>query len=96
MAFKLIIEPEAQDEIEEAIIWYKSKQPGLEEDFYNYLDGYFETLKAGKALFSIKRKNFRELPLKRFPYIIIYEKYKKEIIVYSVFNTHQHSDKKRK
>lgn len=95
MGFKLIIEPEAQLEIYDAIDWYESRQKGLGEVFYNYLDGYFETLKNHHVDFPIKRKPvFRELPLKRFPYVIIYEKAEDTIIVYSVFNTHRNPLKK--
>jgi len=97
MGSKLIIEPEAQDEIYDAIDWYESKQTGLGEEFYNYLEGYFETLKNDHADFPIKRKPvFRELPLKRFPHVIIYVKSKNTIYVYSVFNTRQHPLKKVK
>ncbi|AOR27085.1 plasmid stabilization system [Formosa sp. Hel1_33_131] len=97
MGSKLIIELEAQIEIDKAIEWYESKQIGLGADFFNYLDGYFQTLKNGEALFEIKRKPvFRELPLKRFPYIIIYEEYQNQVIVYSVFNTFQDQNKKTK
>lgn len=97
MGSKLIIEPDAQAEIDKAIEWYESKQIGLGLDFFNYLDGYFQTLKNGKALFELKRKPvFRELPLKRFPYIIIYEEFRNQIIVYSVFNTSQDPSKKKK
>lgn len=97
MGSKLVIGLEAEIEIYDAIDWYESKQLGLEEEFYNYLEGYFETLKNGNVDFPIKRKPvFRELPLKRFPYVIIYEKIKDTIFVYSVFNTHQHPVKKAK
>jgi len=97
MASKLTIEPEALIEIENAIDWYESKQTGLGKDFYNYLDGYFKTLIEATALFPIKRKPvFRELALKRFPYVIIYEYTKDQIFVYSVFNTHQNPVKKTK
>jgi hypothetical protein len=97
MASELIIEPEAQNEIEEAIDWYETQQIGLGLEFLNYLDGYFQTLKNQKALFEIKRKPvFRELPLKRFPYIIIYEVIPNQIIVYSVFHTFQDPVKKGK
>ncbi len=97
MGSKLIIEPEAQEEIYNAIEWYESKQVGLGADFFNYLEGYFETLKHGKSLFPIKRKPvFRELPLKRFPYIIIYEELQNIVVVYSVFNTLQDPVKKSK
>ncbi len=97
MGFKLIIEPEAEKEITNAIEWYESKQIGLGLDFLNYLNGYFQTLQFGKARFEIKRKPvFRELALKRFPFIIIYEEYHSKIIVYSIFHTHQNPNKKRK
>ena len=97
MGSKLTIEPEAQIEIEDAIDWYESKQKGLGLEFFNYLDGYFKTLREGNVLFPIKRKPvFRELALKRFPYVIIYEHTEKETFVYSVFNTHQNPAKKIK
>ncbi len=97
MASKLIIDPEAQNEIDKAIEWYESQQKGLGEDFLYYLGSYFNTLKNDNALFSIKREPvFRELPLKKFPYVIIYEKLNAKIIVYSVFNTHQNPKKKEK
>lgn len=97
MGSKLIIEPEAQEEIIDAIEWYESKQVGLGADFLNYLDGYFQTLKNAKATFELKRKPvFRELPLKRFSFVIIYEEFQDQIIVYSVFNTYQAPEKKKK
>jgi len=49
------------------------------------------------VFFEIKRKPvFRELALKRFPYVIIYEHTEEDIYVYSVFNTYQSPIKKRK
>lgn len=97
MGSKLIIEPEAITEIEEAIDWYESKKIGLGKVFFNYLNGYFQMLNNNNALFEIKRKPvFRELPLKRFPFVIIYEVYQNKVIVYSVFNTNQDPNKKSK
>lgn len=97
MDFRLIIDPEAQREIDEAIDWYEKKQKGLGEEFFNYLNGYFKTLMQGNVYFPIKRKPFyRELPLKRFPFVIIYEHTYSEIYVYAVFNTAQDPKKKRK
>lgn len=93
---KLTIDPAAQIEIEDAIDWYDSARVGLGKEFYTYLDGYFNTLLQGNVLFSIKRKPaYRELALKRFPYVIIYEQTDTEIYVFSVFNTDQNPAKKR-
>jgi len=97
MVFKIIIEPEAEKEIEQAIDWYESQQKGLGLDFLNYLDGYFKTLQNGHVSFEIKRLPvFRELPLMRFPFVIIYEQTKTKIFIYSVFNTNQDPVKKKK
>lgn len=75
--------------------WYESKKPGLGLIFLNYLDGYFQTLKTGKVIFPIKVKPvYRELALKKFPFVIVYEVVKINIIVYSVFNTYQNPEKK--
>ena len=52
MDFKLIIVPEAEIEISEAIVYYESKQQGLGSIFVQYLDGYFYTLVKGKAFFD--------------------------------------------
>lgn len=55
------------------------------------------TLTKGYSLFQIRKKpTFREMPLKRFPFVIIYELRSDKIIVFSVFNTHQNPDKKFK
>jgi len=95
MASKLTILPHAQIEIDHAITWYESQQTGLGKEFFDYLDGYFNILREGNFLFAIKRNPaFRELPLKKFPFIIIYEVTQTETIVYSVFNTQQSPKKK--
>jgi hypothetical protein len=95
MAFRIRIEPEAQVEIDEAVNWYESKQPGLGHEFLTYLNGYFEMLKTGICFFAVKKKPaFRELPLKRFPYVIIYEIEGNTAVIYSVFNTYRNPQKK--
>jgi hypothetical protein len=97
MAFKLKVEFDAEKEIDEAISWYESKRVGLGNEFLEELHEYYEILKTETPSFELKRKpTFRELPLKRFPYVIIYELRDKTIFVYSVFNTNQDPLRKRK
>ena len=87
----------AQREIDEALAWYESKQKGLGIEFLNYLESYFLVLKNESVSFQIKRRPFfRELPLKRFPFVIVYEVNNQHVIVYSVFNTYQDPKKKVK
>ncbi|HUH26665.1 type II toxin-antitoxin system RelE/ParE family toxin [Gelidibacter sp.] len=97
MEYKIIILPLAQKEIDNALVWYESKQKGLGADFLTYLGGYFLAIRQGFAIYQVKRKPyFRELPLKRFPFVIIYEINGDEIIIFSVFNVHQDPNKKLK
>ena len=97
MGYELVVLPNAQIEIETAVFWYESRQVGLGLDFLNYLDGYFATLKVGTVFFTIKHQpHFRELPLKRFPFIVIYEVFDTSILIHSVFNTMQNPSKKPK
>ena len=94
---KLTIDPEAEIELADAINHYESERAGLGEEFYNYLDGYFKVLLEGTVFFEVKRKPaFREFPLRRFPYVIIYEHTETEIYIFSVFNTSQDPSKKLK
>ena len=97
MAYRLVILPIAQQEIDKALSWYESRRKGLGIEFLTYLESYFLIIKDGYSVFQIKKDpSFRELPLKRFPFVIVYEILDKEIIIYSVFNTHQNPRKKLK
>lgn len=97
MNYDLIVLPAAWNEIEEAIEWYESRKTGLGIQFFEHLDLYFELLKKNIANFQVKRKpNIRELPLKTFPYIIIYEVFENKIVIYSIFNTNQNPLRKIK
>lgn len=90
MGFRLRLEPRAQEEIDQAVDWYESQKSGLGNQFLDYLEGYFKIVKTGNVLFQIKKPPaFRELPLKKFLFVIIYEIDRDTIVVYSLFNTHQ-------
>lgn len=43
--------------------------------------------------YQIRYRNLRGAPLKKFPFLIMYEIFKNDVIVHAVFNTHQNPDK---
>lgn len=95
MVFKIVISALAEYEIEEAIEFYESRSKGLGKQFLEYFKGYLKILKANPELFSIKKPPFyRELPLKKFPFVIIYEIFQNEVVIYSVFHTSRNPIKK--
>jgi hypothetical protein len=95
MVFKILISKLAEIEINEAIEFYESRRKGLGKQFFTYLKGYFEIVKVDPELFAIKKQPcFRELTLKKFPFVIIYEVFNDEIIMYSVFHTFRNPSEK--
>ena len=73
MVFNIVISALAEYEIEVAIEFYESRRKGLGKQFLEYFKGYLKILKTNPELFSIKKPPFyRELPLKKFPFVIHY------------------------
>ncbi|MDZ4148067.1 MAG: type II toxin-antitoxin system RelE/ParE family toxin [Flavobacteriaceae bacterium] len=96
MAYDLEVKDEANVEIIEAYLYYEEKRIGLGEEFLEHLDTYFDRITANPKHFPQKREPYREAFIKRFPFLVIYEISKRKVIVYSVFNTWQNPDKKKK
>ena len=51
------------------------------------LDGIYHKLGAHPEYFGKVKKNFRQAALKRFPFVIVYEIIKAEVVVFAVFHT---------
>lgn len=90
MKYKIYLEPEAKDEIQNGIYWYNKQQAGLGRKFHAEVKKYFEIIKS--APFSqIRYENVRCLPMKVFPFVIYFtvNRNNKTIIVHAVFHTSQ-------
>lgn len=95
MIYKIVISKLASLEIEKSIEFYESRKKGLGKEFLSYLKGYFSILKTNPKLFQITRKSiYRELPMKKFPFVIIYEIINNDVVIYSVFHTSRNPSKK--
>ena len=71
----------------DAYDWYETQKPGLGEEFLDELDGVYFKLEAHPAYFGKAKKNFRQVALKRFPFVLVYEIIKTEVVVFAVFHT---------
>jgi plasmid stabilization system protein ParE len=95
MAFNLKILPLAEKEIGDSIEFYESRKKGLGKQFLSYLKSYINVLKLNPKLFEIKKRPYyRELPLVKFPFVIIYEIVEDDIIIHSVFHTSRNPQNK--
>ena len=91
--YDLIIKEEAKFEIIDAYNWYESKKEDLGERFIQDLDEYFERIRLTPEIFPCKYSEFRQVVMKNFPFVIIFEIENKEVVVYAVFNTYQDPNK---
>ena len=96
LKYELIVRDEAEAEIKEAFHYYESQKTGLGKQFLIHLQTYLERIQAYPKHFPQKRKPYREAFIKRFPFLVIYEILKEKVLVYSIFNTWQNPEKKKK
>jgi plasmid stabilization system protein ParE len=92
--FTLIVKQEADKEVTEAYRWYENKVEGLGERFLDALEDCYNAIDINPTTFQKIHKQYRQAILNTFPYVVIYEKIKSDIIVYAVFATAQHPNRK--
>ena len=85
--FHIIIKPAALSMLDEAYSWYEHELTGLGERFLQEMDIAFNKLSTAPLAYSFLQENYRQLLLKRFPYKVIFEIIKNEVVVYAIFHT---------
>lgn len=94
MIYQFSLSPNAEADLLETALWYESQQIGLGEKFAQKIESYFFRIQNNPLLFPLKKGNLREAYIQKFPYVIIYQIIENNIIVFTVFNTHQNPEKK--
>ena len=98
MNYKIVIRKEAQEDIEEAVVWYKEQKDGLEVAFWDSFKDAILLIQQPPLRHKEVKENFRKISLHVFPYNIYYRISRKNIIVLAVVHQKRHPDiwKKRK
>jgi plasmid stabilization system protein ParE len=94
--YQLIIKPRAIEMAKEAYDWYEEQQIGLGDLFLIELDACYDRLETWPASYAKIKKNFRQIILRTFPYVIVFELFKDEVVIYAVFHTSRNPRKKFK
>jgi len=84
--FVIEIEERAKIEIADAYDFYENRKKGLGEKFLKAVDGIIEYIKKAPEGFEEVRFH-RQVPMKKFPYVILYEKVGHTIFIDAVFHT---------
>ena len=87
MIYNIILQPGAEDDIDDAYYWYEHQRSGLGEEFLDELIEYYEKLKHNPATFKWANKEYRQAGMHRFPYALVYKVIEAEVIIYAVFHT---------
>ena len=79
----------AETELDEAVIFYNSEQPGLGADFIVEFVNSLDRIKAYPKAWNPFTQNTRRCQLRRFPYGIVYQIFETEILVVAFSHLHQ-------
>ena len=95
MGYSLLITPIAHENIQEAYdYYYDAASPSVAELFYDDLQEAYTVLETN-PYYQIRTKNYRALPLKKFPYLVFFEinEEKQVVKVLALFHTSQNPTK---
>jgi len=94
--YTLTIKPRAIEMAKEAYEWYEKQQTGLGDLFLIELESCYDKLETWPESYAKIKKNFRQIILRTFPYVVIFEIFKVDVVVYAVFHTSRSTRKKFK
>ena len=87
MAVKLVVSPEAAQDVDEAYGWYECRRVGLGEEFLGAVDACIAAICREPGLGEKVHEDFRRALVRRFPYAVFYEHALGTVNVYCVFHT---------
>ena len=98
MVYKLIIKPKSQQDIREAMEWYKNQNINLPEKFLEKIDESLVKIQKNPQHYQKRYKEIRQAIVDRFPYTIYYfiEEELKLIVVIGVLAQKQNFDRIKK
>jgi len=96
MRYNIILQPGAEEDINDAYNWYEDKQPGLGDLLLKDLVIVYKTLQQNPELYSKLTKRYRQAHLIRFPYVVVYAIEEPQVHIYAVFHTSRNPKNKLK
>jgi toxin ParE1/3/4 len=94
MAFSIVIERRAIADVQQAIDYYDKQQIGLGRKFSTAFDLHIQSI-AQNPFYQVRYKDYRALPMKKFPFLILFyiSEADNSVFITAVFHASQHTDK---
>lgn len=86
MTLPLVVEPEAEDDIQEIRRWYERQRPGLGGEFLSCVEAFLAQIQRMPELFPVVDEGSRRGRIRRFPYAVYYEVESDQITIQSVWH----------
>ena len=93
MKYFLTIKDDAITDARIAYTYYESQQRGLGEKFLKTLENIYAVVLKNPYVYQVRFQSTRFAMLKKFPFVVIYEVSKTEIVIY--FIVHSSRDENR-
>ncbi|MBI2908127.1 MAG: type II toxin-antitoxin system RelE/ParE family toxin [Chloroflexi bacterium] len=84
MKRRVIVRPEAEDDLKEAFRWYEGKRTGLGYDFLLQVDAGINFISRNREIHPAEYQETRRHLIRRFPYKITYLIKEDEIVILAV------------
>jgi len=94
--YQVIFKPRAIEMQRDAYLWYEQQNEGLGELFLKELDYCYRKIQSFPSAYTLVNGNYRQMSLKRFPYVIVFKIKDVEILIYAVFHTSRNPKEKIK
>jgi toxin ParE1/3/4 len=94
--YHLIVKPHAIEMAQKAYRWYEKRQAGLGDLFLFEIESCYDRIESSPMLYAKIKKNFRQIILRTFPYVIVFEILKDDVVIYAVFHTSRNPKRKFK
>lgn len=86
---KLIIRPEAEADLLQAIDWYEGRGPGLGADLLRCVDACLERIRRHPEAYPLVHRSTRMAIVRRFPYLVLYRSLEDSISVIAIFHANR-------
>ena len=83
----MIVRPEAERDLFEAIQWYEDQRVGLGIRFLHAVETVFAVIESAPELFGRVRRNIRRAGTKQFPFAVYYRIENSVIVVLAIIHT---------
>ena len=86
MIYEIRFRPEAENDIEDASVWYESQRQGLGQLFLDEVQKSLDVIVENPLLYPIIYRNTRRAVIHKFPFAIFFRFEENEVIVFAVIH----------